>query len=297
MRISRSSMAGDRLFNAIIIAMLGVTVLVTLYPMYYVLIASVSHPLFISTGQVLLIPKGLNTHAYSALLEDARIWLGYRNSLFYTTVGTSLNLLVTLPCAYALSRPKLPGRKAFFFFFIFTMYFSGGVTPTYLLVSRLNLINTVWIMIIPGSVGVFNLLIARNFFQENIPEELYDSARIDGASVTRFFIGFVLPLSKAIIAVLALFFALSRWNDYFNALIYLQDDNLQTLQVIIRSITAKLDTSMVESIDPGKVSAIIQKKQLLKYAVVVVSIAPMLLLYPVIQRYFVTGIMLGAVKG
>lgn len=288
---------GDIGFEMVTVVILSIVSVVAIYPIYYVVIASISNPTYISSGQVVFFPRGLNNLAYEALFQNVLIWTGYKNSLFYTITGTLFNLTVVLPCSYSLSRENLPGKKILFFFFILTMYFSGGLVPTYLLMSKLGLINTIWIMILPtNGIGVFNFLISRTYFKDNIPETVFESARMDGASISRFFFSFVLPLSKPIIAVLALFYALGRWNAYFAPMIYIQDNSLQTLQVIIRSITANLDAGMVESMNPDEVSQILQQKQLLKYAVVVVSIIPMLLLYPFIQKYFVSGIMLGAVK-
>ena len=287
----------DRILDGIIVVVLMIVAISTLYPLYFVLIASFSNPVHIGNGEVILWPRGANLLAYETLIADGRIWIGYRNSLFYTTVGTFLNLCVTVPCAYALSRRNLPGQKIFFFFFMFTMYFSGGMIPTYVLMSQLKLLNTIWIMIIPNGIGVFNLLIARSFFRENIPEELFDSARIDGASITRFFFYFVIPLSKAIIAVLTLFYALGHWNAYFYPMLYLQDSSKLPLQVVIRGITANLDANVIEGYNPSQISEMVLRQQLLKYAIVVVSVVPMMLLYPFIQKYFVSGIMIGAVKG
>ena len=287
---------GDRALNAFICFFLVIIGFVAIYPLYFVIISSISNPAYISRGEVLVLPKGLNVQAYIALFNDARIWRGYLNSLFYTAGNTLLNLAVTLPCAYALSRPTLPGRKALFIFFILTQYFRGGTVPTYLLMADMKLLNTIWIMLLPHGITTFNLIIAKNYFEGNIPESMYESARIDGSSNTRFFISFVLPLSKPITAVLALFFAISKWNSYFEPMLYIQDTKIQSLQVIIRSITANLDSSVVESLDPGAVSIIMQRQQLMKYAVVVVSVIPLMLLYPFIQRYFITGIMVGSVK-
>ncbi len=269
-----------------------------LYPLWFVLIASFSKPSYIALGQVTIVPRGFTLNAYRRMLTNESIWLGYRNSLFYTFFGTLGNLITTLPCAYALSRPQLPGRKVFSFLFIFTMYFSGGLIPSYLLMTKLHLINTIWVLIIP-TVSVFNLIIARSFFEGSIPEALFEATKIDGGSYTRFFFSVVLPLSKALIAVLTLFYALGHWNTYFNAMIYIQDPKKQTLQVIIKGITANLDNTLStnEMLDTKEYQRLFEEKQLMKYSIVVVSIVPMLLLYPFIQRYFVGGIMIGAVKG
>lgn len=270
---------------------------IALYPLWFVLIASFSKPGFIASGQVVLLPKGFTLNAYRKLLRTSSIWLGYRNSLFYTVFGTLINMLVTIPCAYALSRPLLPGRKLFSFLFIFTMYFSGGLIPNYMLYTQLHLTNTIWVLLLPGAVNVFNLIIARSFFDSSIPEALLEATKIDGGSYTRFFLSVALPLSKAMLAVLVLFYALGHWNSYFNAMVYIHDMNIQTLQVIIKGITATLDTSVMDTLEFEEIERIVEEKQLLKYSIVVVSVVPMMCLYPFIQKYFISGIMIGAIKG
>lgn len=288
---------GDKVVDGIIMAILILVALICLYPIWFTVIASVSNPTYISNGQVILWPKGFNLDAYRRLLDNRQIWIGYRNTIFYTVVGTCFDLAVTLPCAYALSRYKLPGRRWLMLLFLFAMYFSGGIIPNYLLYNQLGMINTIWVLLLPGTLNVYNMIIARSFFESSIPEPVFESAKIDGASYTRFFVQFALPLSKAMIAVISLLYALGHWNAYLGPRMYLQSPNLQTLQVIIRDITARLDTSLVEDMSSEELVRQVQEKQLMKYAVVIVSIIPMMMAYPFIQRYFVGGIMIGAVKG
>ena len=289
----------DRILDGFIHVILIIVAILTAYPLYIVLISSFSDPTYISAGKVWLFPRGINVDAYKILLDTKEIWIGYRNSLLYTVFGTMMQMVVTTAAAFALSRHTLPGRKALNFLFLFTMYFSGGMIPTYLVIKNLNMINTVWSLIIPVLVGPYNLIIARNYFENSIPEEIFESASIDGASIIRYFVQFAVPLAVPVLAVMTLNFALGHWNNYFNAMIYISNDNIQTLQVFIKRITMQATTSLETSngIDLEMVVEQVRKKQLLKYAVVIVSSVPMIMLYPLIQRYFIQGIMLGSVKG
>ena len=291
---------GDRILNTVIHILLILITIVTFYPLYIVMVCSISDPSFISTGEVFLFPKGLNVEAYKILLQTSEIWIGYRNSLFYTVAGTCLQMVVTTAAGFALSRKTLPGRRFFVLFFLFTMYFSGGLIPTYFLIKDLGLVNTVWVLIIPGLVGPYNLVISRTYFENSIPEEIYESAVIDGASMIRYYHQFALPLAVPVLAVMVLNFALGHWNSYYSALIYISDDNIQTLQVFIKRITQQASTAVEGAggtVEIEEVVASIRRTQLLKYAVVIVSSLPMIMLYPFIQKYFIQGIMIGAVKG
>ena len=286
---------GDRILDCVIIGILVIVAIVAFYPL---LICSFSDPTFISSGDVWIVPRGLNFDAYKMLLDTREIWIGYRNSLFYTVVGTTLQMIVTTAAAFAVSRKTLPGRRILMLFFLFPMYFSGGMIPTYLVIKDVGMINTVWSLIIPVMVGYYNMILARNYFENSIPEELYESASVDGANIIRYFFQFAIPLSVPVLAVMTLNFALGHWNKYFDAMIYISDDSIQTLQVFVKRITMQATSSL----DGGTTSADaiveqVRQKQLLKYAVVIVTSLPMILLYPLIQRYFVQGIMMGAVKG
>lgn len=287
----------DRIVGWIINLILILMSICALYPIYFVLIASFSDPFAVARGEVLLIPKGINLSAYEKLLGDTRIWIGYRNSLFYTFVGTILSLICTLPAGYALSRPKLFLRRPLSLFFVFTMYFSGGTVPSYIVLRNLGMINTIWAILLPNVVTVFNLIIVRSFFEGSIPEALYEAAFIDGCSHFRFFASVVIPLSPAIIAVMALYYGLAIWNAYFEPMIYVSNEKIQTLQVIMKSVTATPDYSTAENISPEILVELIRTKALVKYAIVVVASVPMLLLYPFVQRFFIQGVMVGAVKG
>ncbi len=290
------STGGDKVFNVVVTVLMVIFALVAIYPLYYTIIASISNPAFITSGQVVLLPKGLTTVAYKALFEEKDIWIGYKNSLIYVFSFTLLSLAVTLPTAYTLSRPYLPFGTGLFLIFTFTMYFNGGTIPTYLMINTMNLIDTPWVLILPHGVTSFNMIICRNYFRDNIPESLYESARIDGANLFQYFFKFVVPLSKPIISVMALYFSIAKWNEYLNPMIYIQSRSKQTLQVLVRDITASLDSSVAETMDPDMVSALEQRKQLLKFAVVIVTALPLMLLYPLVQRYLISGMMVGAVK-
>lgn len=290
----------DRILNAVISILLTIIGLVTMYPLYLVIICSISDPTYISAGKVILFPKGLNFEAYKLLLQTTDLWIGYRNSLFYTVVGTTLQMLVTTAAAFAMSRKTLPGRRFFMLFFLFTMYFSGGLIPTYFVIKDLGMVNTVWALIIPGLVGPYNLIIGRTYFENSIPEEIYESAMIDGSSITRYYWQFAIPLAVPVLAVMVLNFALGHWNSYFNAMIYISDDNIQTLQVFIKRITSQATATLESATGDVKIEEVVEsmrKTQLLKYAVVIVASVPMIALYPFIQKYFIHGIMIGAVKG
>lgn len=289
----------DRITDLIIILLLGIITIAAGYPLYLVLICSISDPTYISTGKVFLLPKGFNVEAYKILLDTKEIWIGYRNSILYTVIGTLLQMIVTTAAAFALSRKSLPGRRFLNLLFIFTMYFSGGLIPTYLVVRQFGMVNTPFALIIPALLGPYNLVIARNYFENSIPEEIFESAAMDGAGMIKCFIKFAVPLAKPVLAVMVLNFALGHWNTYFNAMIYISDDKFQTLQVFIKRITTMASTGLDSAsgaISSADIVEQIRRTQLLKYAIVIVSSVPMIILYPFIQRHFVSGIMLGSVK-
>ena len=287
--------ASDRLFKILMVLVCGFSVVVTLYPIYFVVIASISDPLLVSTGRVVLLPKGISLEGYKRIFEDSRIWLGYRNTIIYTVLGTLSNMLFTIPAAYALSRPDLKGRKAIMFFFTFTMFFGGGLIPTYLLIRNMGLIDNILVMIIPFSVSVFNLIIARTFFENNIPNELLEAAKLDGCSNLRFFTSIVLPLSKSILAVITLYYLVGRWNDWFNPMIYLGDPNMIPLPLVLREILVQ--NQALSGV--GGIGQSVQQQfaDVVKYGVIVISTAPILCIYPFIQKHFTQGVMIGSMKG
>lgn len=293
---------GDRAFNVLINAFLILAAIITFYPLWYVVIASVSHPSAITLGKVFLWPVEFTLKGYELLLENERIWVGYRNTIFYTAGATALQMVVQISCAFALTRRDLPGRKALNLFFVFTMYFSGGMIPSYLLIYELGWLDNPIVMIVPCAMSVYNMIVARSFFMGSIPESLFDAARIDGCSYIRFFIQVVLPLSGAMLAIIALFNMQVTWNAYLNAQIYLITPAYQTLQQIIQQIVSQATAigdgaSLGGDISAEQMNEMIFRRQLLTYCVIFVASAPMIAIYPFIQKFFVKGIMVGAVKG
>lgn len=287
----------NKIFDVVNHLILFLLMMIVLYPLYFIVIASFSSPNAVSRGEVLLFPKGLNVKGYNQIFKDKEIWIGYANSLIYTIVGTAVNLIATIPAAFAFSRKELVGKKALVLLFAFTMFFGGGLIPTYLLIQGLDMGNSMWALVLPGAVGVYNLIVARTFFQQSIPEELYEASVVDGCDFFRYFFRVVIPISKPIIAVMLLIYAVGHWNAYFNALIYLVDRNKFPLQVILREILIQQQTVTGGSTD---IQALEQQRQLaemIKYGVIVVSSLPVLLIYPFIQKHFVKGMMIGAVKG
>ena len=267
----------------------GIVLVLTLYPLIYVLSASFSDPVSVTTGKVTLLPVQPTLDGYATIFQYGPIWLGYRNTLFYTIVGTLINMAVTLPCAYALSRRDFVGRNVLSIFFAFTMFFSGGLIPTYLVVKQLKMLNTVWALLLPTAMSVWNMIIARTYFQNSIPAGLEEAATIDGCSNLKLFFQIILPLSQPIIAVLILYYAVGHWNEYFNALIYLNDQNIYPLQLILRNILL-LDQmfDMMDS-DPEarqEMMRLLQMKESMKFGIIVLSTLPVMVLYPFLQKFF-----------
>jgi putative aldouronate transport system permease protein len=292
MRLSREDLIFDIIVNTVGVAI----IIVMLYPLIFVLSASFSDPDLVLRGKVVLFPKGLTIVPYQMVFDNAKIWQGYRNTIFYTLAGTFINLLMTVLAAYPLSRKDMPCRRFFTLLIVFTMYFNGGLIPTYLLVRDLHMYNTVWALLIPAAISTYNLIVARTFFERNIPDELYDSAKLDGASNVRMLVSIVLPLSSAILAVLVLYYGVNHWNSYFSALVYLRNEKLFPLQIILRDILILGQTEQLGSNDVG-MGEKIKMAEAIKYSVIVVSSVPILLLYPFLQKYFVKGVMIGAIKG
>jgi putative aldouronate transport system permease protein len=271
--------------------------LIAFYPLYFVAIASVSSPEEVYAGKVLFYPKDLTLLGYERVFSDKQILIGYKNSIIYACVGSSISVSLALTSAFALSRRNLVGRKTITFFFALTMFFSGGLIPTYFVVKNMGMLNTLWAVAIPGTVGMWHIIIARTFIQTTIPSELYESAVIDGCTNVRFFFSIVLPLSKPLIAVLFLFTAVRHWNSFFNALMYLRDEEKYPLQIVLRGIlvSSVLSIDMVQ--DAEYQDLMEQLKEVVKYALIIVASVPLLVLYPFLQRYFVKGIMIGSIKG
>ncbi|MFV0400666.1 MAG: carbohydrate ABC transporter permease [Oscillospiraceae bacterium] len=287
----------DKIYYTIIHILMILLLAVVLYPLIYVVSASFSSAYAVSTGRVILWPVDISLEGYKAVFENRDIITGYRNTIIYTVSATVVNIVVTMCCAYPLSRKDLPGRNIFMLIFTFTMIFNGGLIPTYMLMRDLKLINTVWAMILPGAMSVYNMIIARTFIQNSIPGDLLEAAHIDGCSDARYFFSIVLPLSKAIIAVLVLFYAIGHWNAYFNAFLYLNDRKMFPLQIILREILLanQVDANLV--MDPEVAAAKQGMAELLKYSLIMVSTVPVMCLYPFVQKYFVKGVMIGSIKG
>lgn len=287
---------GDAIVTGVFYAVLFVLIIICAYPVYFVLVASVSNPTYVNSGALLLYPKGFHLNGYKFVLTDWRISTGFVNSVLYTVCGTALGLFCSLAAGYSLSRRDMPGRSALMMIMVFTMYFSGGLIPTYLVVRTLGLVNTRAILIILGSISVYNIILIRTFFTSTIPNELQEAAFIDGCGNMRFFFQFALPLSKAIVAVIALYLAVSYWNAYFNAMIYINDNAKKPLQLFLREIL--LVTQSTDDQTSGELTnEFNQLVLIIKYAIIVVSSVPLMLLYPFLQKYFVKGVMIGSVKG
>ncbi|GHU75326.1 sugar ABC transporter permease [Clostridia bacterium] len=287
---------GDKIFYALCYLISGALALMVLYPLVYVLSASISSASSVLSGRMLLFPVELDFSGYKYVLQYRSIWIGYRNTLIYTVSSTLLGIAITMVCAYPLARKNLAGRRIFTLIFTFTMIFSGGMIPNYLLIKNLRLLNTPWVMIIPGCMSVYNLIVTRTFIQSNIADELLEAARIDGCSDTYFFLRIVLPLSKTICAVLAIQYAAAHWNAYFNAFLYLNSKELYPLQIFLRQILIQSNFE-TDQLDPEAVARMQTIRQSMQYAIIVISTAPMLCMYPFAQKYFVKGMMIGSVKG
>lgn len=290
----------DSIINYIAYGLSILALLITLYPLVYVISASFSDPLNVIRGELWLLPKGLTLDGYKIIFEYKPIWIGYRNTIFYTVFGTAINMICTIPCAFALSRHDLKGSTQIMMLFVFTLFFSGGLIPTYLAMQKYGLINTIWSVLIPGAVNVTYLIIARTYFSSSIPWELQEAAIIDGCNNTRLFFSVVLPLSLPMLAVITLYYIVIHWNSYFDALMYLSDEKLLPLQLFLRNILL-LDqmTSMMDGDSEAMQELLrrIQLKESMKYGVVVVSSLPIIVIYPFLSKYFVKGVMIGAIKG
>ena len=293
----------DHSFDAINIFIMAILLLIMLYPLYYTIIASFSDPYAMLRGEVFLGIKGFTFASYKEVFKRDSIWTGYLNTSFYTVAGTILALAVTIPCGYALSRRGIKGKGIIMGLFVFTMYFSGGMIPFYILVKGLGLLNTRGVMIIPAAFSVYNMIVVRTFYQSTIPEELYEAAMVDGGSQLYILTRIVLPLSSAIIAVISLYVAVGQWNSYFNALIYIDRSELYPLQLILRSIimqSQKLQITGNENMSSIELQDLMRKQmtaETMKYSLIIISSLPMLIAYPFVQKHFVKGVMIGAIKG
>ena len=299
MRKLRNWLNGDKGFDLGIYLISGFIALLCLYPLYLVLINSFSDPFAVARGEVVLLPKGFSFDAYIQAFKNGDIMRGYANSLFYLVVGVMINMVLTIPAAYALSKQHMKGRNAIMMMIVFTMYFSGGLIPHYLMVRGLGLINTRAIVLLEGAVVTTNLIIARTFFASSVPKALEEAAEIDGCSGIQVFFKIVLPLSKAIMAVITLYYMVGHWNSYFTEMMYLRDREKYPIQLILRSILSmsRVDPKDMQGIDGEQLSQMIGAADVLKYGLIVISTVPILCVYPFIQKYFEKGVMVGSVKG
>ena len=292
---------GDRGLNIAINALLVFFSAIIIYPLWFVLIASVSNPAAINAGEVLFWPVGFTWAGYTDMFKNELLWTSYANTLIYAVIGTLWTLVRTIPAAYALSRRDLPGRKWITLFLMITMYFSGGMVPKFVLVSNMGWYGNPAAILFTTGLGAYNVVLCRSFFMSNIPESLFDAARIDGCSYTRFFVKVVLPLSGSIIAIMVLFSVQGYWNQYLDAQMYLPDRKYWTLQQAVRTITSNATTAQLPDNptqdDIAEFEEAMRKKMLIRYSVVIVSALPMIIIYPFIQKHFVKGVMVGAVKG
>lgn len=285
--------AGDRIFLIVDYIILLFVMIITLYPFIYVVSASISDPGALARGEVWLLPKGFSLDAYRRVFDNPQIWNSYYNTIWYVVVGTAINLFMTIITAYPLSRKSFSGRSTIMMLIAFTMFFGGGMVPTYLLIKELGLLNTRWAIVLPGAISTWNLIIMRTFF-ESIPESLQEAAIIDGCNDISILARIVLPLSMPVIAVMVLFYAVAHWNSYFNALLYLNDQKLYPLQMVLRQILIQLEgNEMIQDLTEGREAT----SQTVRYATIIVAIVPIICVYPFLQKYFVKGVMIGAIKG
>ena len=288
----------DRIFNIVNLTLLGLVALCVIYPLYFVLCASFTDPMVVNRGGLLLYPSKFYVRGYQKIFAFRQLWSGYGNSLTYMVLGTTVNMCITIPAAYALSRKDFLGRGFLLKVFAFTMFFSGGLIPSYLINSKLGLRDNLWAMIIPTGLSVWNMIIARTFFENSLPAELLDAAHIDGCSDFRYFFQVALPLSKAMLAVIVLYYAVGHWNGYFHAMIYLNKENKFPLQLVLRNLlivnqvtSSSMTDDLLNRADKIRIA------EQLKYGIIVVSSVPLLVLYPFLQKYFTKGVLVGSIKG
>lgn len=291
----------DKAFDITLFIILTLILIIVAYPLYFVIIASISDPQAVSGGDVAFLPVGFSLDGYAEVFKDTRVMRSFVNSIFYTTVGTCINLIVTIPTAYTLSRRQFAGKKFVTFFYMVTMFVSGGMIPTYLVVKNMQMLDTMWSLIVPGAMSVYNMIVARTFFESSLPEELFEAATVDGCGHTKFFFKIALPLSKAIIAIMVLYYGIGHWNNYFSALLYMKTESKYPLQLVLRSILISNEANLSMAVTTPEMQAALQEQQalvdLMKYSLIIVSSIPVMILYPFIQKHFVKGVMIGSVKG
>lgn len=288
----------ERTSDIILVVITAIVLFIVAYPLYYVLVASFSNPYDVYAGKTFLLPSQFTLDGYKAVFADANIPIGYMNSIKYTVIGTVFSVAMLYITAYPLAQKDLPGRKALSLFFIITMYFGGGLVPTYLVVKQTGLINNMWALFLPGGVGVGNMIIVRNYFQNSIPHELIEASEIDGCSKLRTFLRIVIPLSMPIMAVMVVFCMVAYWNDWFTALIYLTGAEKAPLPLVLRNVLIKSSVSASQaSTISGGYAELNKVTEMIKFSSIIVAAAPMLIVYPFVQKYFEKGFMAGAVKG
>lgn len=288
---------GDKIFDIATFIILTLSVIVVVFPLYFIIIASISDPVAVQSGQVLFWPKGISFEGYDLILKDKNIWTGYRNSLWCVLVGTIINLAFTIPAGYALSRKGLPGKGLIMIFLTFTMFFNGGMIPTYLLVKDLGLLDTLWALVLTDAISVMNIIIVRTFFQTNIPDELYEAAQMDGCNELQTFFKVALPLAKPVIAIMMLYYGLGQWTQFFKGIIYLQSEDLYPLQLVLRNILIQNTSSATNMTSTETFLAQQRLAELMKYGVIIIGSLPPILAYPFVQKYFEKGMMVGSIKG
>lgn len=286
----------DKVMSIVFYVIAILMILMVIYPLWFVIIASFSNPADVATGKVWFWPKNIDFRGYKLLFEQNQIWRSYLNTIVYTVVGTLIALIVNISAGYAMSRKDLPGRKWINMFYIIPMFVSGGLIPTYLTIKQFGLLDNWIVMVLPFAVSTYNIIVARTFFESTLPESLWEAAQLDGCSTFRYFFQFVIPLSKAVIAVVGLWTAVGLWNSWFNALIYLQNEDLMPLQLVLRRILIA-NESLLGAATGSMAQELRQLSDMMKYGSIVVSTLPIMMLYPFLQKYFNQGVMIGAVKG
>ncbi|GAA1312353.1 carbohydrate ABC transporter permease [Brachybacterium tyrofermentans] len=288
----------DPLFGVVTYGLIGVAIVLIVYPLYFIVIASISDPSLVQQGKVVLFPRGITFDGYLTIFGTSTIVRGFANSVLYTVVGTALSVTMILTGAYALTRKDMPGRNLFMILFVITMFFDGGMIARYLVVKELGMLNTMWAVVLPGAVGVWNLIIARTFLQQNLSPELREAAQLDGASDFRFFFGIAIPLSKPLIVLMVMIHLVANWNAFFDAMIYLNDESKYPLQLILRNvlIQSQASASGMDMASMDSTAAAQKMGELLKYSMIVVSTIPLLIAFPFLQRHFIKGATLGALK-
>lgn len=294
-KVSVSQTRGDKVFGVINAIFIVFITIITLYPLIYVCSASISSPASVTSGRMWLWPTDITLEGYKRILKNSEIWMGYANTIFYTVVNVAISLAVTLPAAYALTVKSLPGRKFIVFVFSVTMFFSGGMIPLYVVCRNLGLVNTLWAVILPSATSMWYIILTRTFFQSTIPHELEEASEIDGCSVFATFLRIVIPLSAPIIAVMALYFGVGRWNSYFGEMIFLRDRSKFPLQLFLREILL-ININNANNAAGNDAADVLYLDTLVKYAMIIISTVPILCIYPFVQKYFMKGVMMGSIK-